>query len=98
MFGIVEPMKLDGMPRCIKWQASDCKRKLECEDILNLFGLTDTAQCIMPKFVAADLQRVPTISPGDVDVYAMTSNVATELERQSAASKEYHNLGPARIS
>ena len=41
----------------------------------------------MPKFVAADLQRVPTVSPGDVDVYAMASNVASLTTQIDVLSK-----------
>jgi len=70
----IEPLKLDGIPRHIKRQAGDNKRKMECEDILNLFSFMDSVQCIMPKFVAADLQRIPTVQPGDVDVYSIAAN------------------------
>jgi len=89
LYTVVEPMKLDGVPRHIKRQAGDNKHKMECEDILNLFSFMDSVQCTMPKFVAADLQRIPNAQPGDVDVCSLAANVAAMTLQFDALSKRF---------
>jgi len=89
MYTTIESLKLDGVPRHIKRQAGDNKRKMECEDILNLFSFMDSVQCTMPKFVAADLQRIPTVQPGDVDVYSIAANFSTLTSQVEALSKRF---------
>ena len=68
MYSCLEKLDVDGLPRFIKRNPGDGKRKLECEDILNLFMLADGRQTALPICVAAKLDIVPTVSPGDVDI------------------------------
>jgi hypothetical protein len=73
LLGIADKMKLDGRPHMISRKESDNKRKLGCGDNLHLFGLVDGIKCTIPTFVAANLKRLPTVSPGDVDIYALAA-------------------------
>ena len=77
IYGILEQMKPDGLPRFLRRQPGDAKRKLECEDILNFFAFADGREIILPVFAASKLDRLPTVSPGDVDVYALAATVST---------------------
>jgi hypothetical protein len=89
---IIEALKIDSMPRFIRRQASDNKRKLECEDIMSLFTFVDNVKCQLPTFVAANLQRIPSVSPGDVDVYAMAANVSSLSAQLEVLTKKVATL------
>ena len=52
------PSKPDGLPRFIKRQPTDNKRKLDCDDILSMYTALDAAQVALPQFVADNLQRL----------------------------------------
>ena len=55
--------------------------------MLNLYRELDQAKVELPRFVAADLARLPTVKPGEVDMYYMAVTVAKltqQLERVSA--------------
>ena len=81
------PAKPEGLSRHIKRQASDNKKQLDCRDMLNLYRELDLAKVELPRFVAADLAHLPTVKPGEVDVYYMAVTVAKltqQLERVSA--------------
>jgi hypothetical protein len=47
LYSTLESLKLDGLPRLTKRQGNN-KRKMECEDILNMFSLADDAKCMLP--------------------------------------------------
>ena len=70
------PSKPAGVPRCVKRQVSDNKRRLDCEDLINLYTVLDQNKVDLPLFVAGDLNRVPTVSPGEVDMFVLASTVA----------------------
>jgi len=53
----------------------DNRRKLDVDDILSLFSALDVAKVVLPSYVAADLQRLPTVTPGKVDVYGLAAAV-----------------------
>lgn len=89
---IIEGLNVDGMPRFIRRQAGDNKRKLECEDILTLYTVADNAKCQLPTFVAVNLQRVPTVSPGDVDIYVMAANLSTLSSHVEMLTKKVNEL------
>jgi hypothetical protein len=67
--------KLPGMPRCINRKQSDNKKRLDVDDVINLYTLLDTAKSLSTTYVAANLARVPTVSPGEMDLYAVASSV-----------------------
>ena len=80
IYSILDDLRVPNLQRFIKWQG-DNKRKLEVEDIITLILFADSAGVTLPVFV--NLQRVPTVSPGDVDVHALAASVAaltTQLE------------------
>ena len=42
----------------------------------------------MPIFVAAKLDRVPTVSPGDVDIYALAASVSSLASQLESVTKK----------
>ena len=82
LFEFIESLtvKPDSLPRHIKRQG-DNKRNADGDDILKLFAALDAASVQLPKFVAVDLTRVPTVTPGDVDVYTLAANMEN-IQRQ----------------
>ena len=79
LYAFVEALasKPDGLPRLIKRQPGDNKRRLDCDDILSMYTALDAAQVVLPQYVAGNLQRLPSVSPGEVDIYALAANVAS---------------------
>jgi len=69
------PEKPEGLPRFIRCTTSDNKMKLECDDLLNLFAALDEAKICMPTYAAVDLVHIPSVTPGEVDIYAVSSSV-----------------------
>jgi len=78
----LEP-KPDSLPRQMKRQG-DNKKKADCDDILKLFAALDVAQLPLPKFVAADLMRVPSVVPGEVDVYTLAASMECMKKQMSS--------------
>jgi len=64
------------MPRKKIRNPSDLRKKLECEDLLNVFAFADASKCQLPIFVAANLQCLPSVTPGEVDICTMAASVA----------------------
>jgi hypothetical protein len=91
LYSTLESLKLDGLPRLTKRQGNN-KHKMECEDILNMFSLADDVKCMLPSFVAANLQRVPSVAPGDVDVYVMAATVAALSSQLESLSKKVDSM------
>jgi len=80
--------KPDRLPRYIHRTVNDNKRKLDCDDMLNMFACLDEAKVQLPLYAAVNLGRIPTVNPGDVDIYAIGSNVsnmATQIVNLSSA-------------
>jgi len=77
-----------GLPRLKKWPDKDNRHKLDCEDILNLFGALDAAKVQLPSYITADLQRLPTVSPGEVDVYSLAAAVQKPSTQVNSLSKQ----------
>jgi len=68
-------------PTVAQHKASHTKRKLDTDDILDLYKELDNAEHNMTMFVAAKLKRVPMVSPSEVDTLALATNVE-ELRNQ----------------
>jgi hypothetical protein len=85
-------MKVEGLKRKVCHLYSLNKRKLECDDILGLFALADNTKCLFPEFVAANLKRVPTVVPGDVDIYAMAATIASLMSQVGEMAKRMDEL------
>jgi len=73
--------KIDGTPRVKTRKESATRRRLECEDILGLVEFLDKKKIELPTFVALKLNRVPKMSPSDVDTVNLAETVA-DLKRQ----------------
>jgi len=91
MYSTLEEMQLEGLPRLIRRQPGESKRKLECDDIINMFVFAD-GQATLPTFVAAKLDRVPSVAPGDVDIYALAANVASMTVKLDSLMKHMDNV------
>ena len=76
--------KPDSIPRHTKRQG-DNKKKADCDDLLKLFAALDTAQLPMSNYVVADLQRVPSVVPGEVDIYTLAASLEAMKRQLSAA-------------
>jgi len=61
LHGIPAASDVEGLPRLIRRQPGDNRRKLECEDIFALFAFADSAGCTLPTFVAANSYRLPSV-------------------------------------
>jgi hypothetical protein len=98
LHSILVEMKVEGLPRLIRRQAADNRRKQECDDILSLFAFADSAKCSLPTFVAANLQRLPSVNPGDVDVYALAASVAALSSQLEVLVKRVDSVSTLNIS
>jgi hypothetical protein len=81
------PIKPDGLSCHIKRQVSENKKLQDCRDVVNLYKELDLVKVELPRFVAADLARLPTVKPGEVDIYFMAVTVAKltqQVEKLSA--------------
>jgi len=80
--------KPDGFPRVKNRTDNDNRRKLEVDYILSLFSALDAAKVVLPTYVAADLQRLPTVTPGEVDVYGLAAAVKKLSTQVDSLSKQ----------
>ena len=46
----------------------DGRKKRECEDLPSMYEALDKAECKLPKFVAEDLNKVPSVKASDFDM------------------------------
>jgi len=74
LYEVVDQSKPEGVPRH-KTRTGDNKKNYDCDDLLKLFAVLDTAKVSMPMYAAVDLSRVPSAIPGDVDVYSVAANL-----------------------
>jgi len=74
----VGELKLDGAPRCVSRRKSDDKAKVDAEDILGLVSFVDERRTIdsLPKFVAANLERVPPLQSDVLDLCLAVNRIA----------------------
>jgi hypothetical protein len=76
LFDFVESLvtKPESLPRHVK-RHGDNKRNADGDDLLKLFTALDAAKVPLPNYVAVDLMRVPTVAPGDVDIYTLAASM-----------------------
>jgi hypothetical protein len=91
LFTELEPLKLEGMPRYKPRKQSDMRKKHECEDLLQLYAFADAAKCQLPTFVAANLKRLPSVTPGDVDICTMAASVVALTAQLEALTTRVNN-------
>jgi hypothetical protein len=58
------------IPRLVGRQGEKKKQK-ETEDLINMYELLDREKCSLPIFVAADLNKLPTVRATDADVCSL---------------------------
>ena len=75
--------KVSEPPRCITRKEGNNKRRLECEDILSVLECCDKNKMQLPTICAVDLNRLPKLTPSDVDVIR-TAEMVGVLKRQMA--------------
>ena len=82
LFNTVKKMNItDDVPRMKKRQG-EAKCRADVEDIISMFDFLDTKQLQLPvEFVAKNLQRIPMVTPSDVDVFKLAENVKCLTEQ-----------------
>jgi len=55
----------------------DNKRKLDFEDIVNLWAQLDAAKVTFPLYAAVNLTRIPTVKPTEADICMLAANMST---------------------
>ena len=78
----IEP-KIDGLLRLVILKEGTNKRRLDCEDLLQLLEILDKKVVTLPEFHALNIQRLPKISPSEVDSVQLADIVV--LLRQQVA-------------
>ena len=68
--------KIDNLPR-YKTRKGGGKKKSDSDDLLALYVFLDKNAVSLPTFVAARLNKLPSVKPEDADVYTLTSTVST---------------------
>lgn len=81
----------EGVPRN-KTRVGDNKKTYECDDLLKLYAVLDTAKVSMPAYAAVDLSRVPSVTPGDVDVYSVAANLDIVQRQMSAMASRLQTV------
>jgi hypothetical protein len=92
LYNEMELLKLEGMSRKKTRNPSDLRKELECEDLLNLFAFADASKCHMPTFVAANLQRLPSVTPGEVAICIMAASVAALTAKLDALTNRMESM------
>ena len=60
-FTVTNGLQIDTLPRQVTKKAGDeNKRKLEADDLLQLYAVLDVKKDTLPTYVAANLSRIPT--------------------------------------
>ena len=62
----------------------DGRKKRECEDLPSIYEALDKAECKLPKFVAEDLNKVPSVKASDFDMCVLVSKMSnlTDVVKQ----------------
>ena len=75
----------DELPRCKQRRPSDNK-KLDLDDIYSLWMHLDVNKVELPLCTAANLKRVPPVSPSEADICTFASNVSSLQQKVVALS------------
>ena len=85
MHEILVDMLGDGsVPRFKPRNAGDSKKRLDTEDLMKLFALSDEKHTALPTFVAVNLNRIPSMKATDLDLSVMVNRM--EMLQNSLAS------------
>lgn len=84
--------KIDGLPRLRVRKDCPNKRRLNCEDLVGLLELLDKKAVVLPQFCAVRVDRLPRISPTEVDSVRMTENITSLKEQVAALSTQLEDV------
>ena len=84
--------KVSDPPRCVIRKESNNKRHLECEDTLGPFECCDKHKVKLPMICAVDLNRLPKLTPSDVDVVCTAESVGVLKEQMADLSSQVNEL------
>ena len=84
--------KVSDPPRCVIRKESNNKRRLECEDTLGAFECCDKHKVKLPRICAVDLNRLPKLTPSDVDVVRTAESVGVLKEQMADLSSQVNEL------
>ena len=73
--------------RCVSRRPGDNKRKLDFEDIMNLWAQLDASKVTFPLYAAVNLTRIPTVKPSEADICTLAMNMSS-LKSSVAALNE----------
>jgi len=63
--------------RCVTRRPGDNKRKLDFEDIINLWAQLDAAKVAFPFYAAVNLTGIPTVKPTETDIDMLAANMSS---------------------
>ena len=66
---------LNNMPRLKLRKAREANRKLDTEDIVGLYEILDRDMVSLPSYVSKNINRLPNVSPSDVDLFKLTDSM-----------------------
>jgi len=83
----------DNKHRLINRKSGDGKKRLDTDDILNLYVDLDLAKANLPRFTVADLSRIPQYEPDTTDICSLTAAVL-QLQREMASMRSQLSIRP----
>ena len=84
--------KIDGLPRLRIRKDSVNKRRLDCEDSVNLVEFLDKKNIQPPVFHAVKVNRLPRISPSDIDCVRIAETIAVLKEQVNEMASQLAEL------
>ena len=85
LFTVANGLQIEELPRQVVRKAGENKRRLDTEDLLQLYGVLDVNKVVLPIYVAADLARIPPpVNSAQFEVKRLSSSV-DELRSQLSA-------------
>ena len=81
---LVDMLGDDVVPRFKPRNAGDSKKRLDTEDLIKLFVLSDEKHTALPTFVAVNLNRIPSMKATDLDLSVMVNRM--EMLQNSLSS------------
>jgi hypothetical protein len=76
----------------MKVRQGDNKKRKECEDLVSVYEALDKAKCVLPRFVAEDLNKLPRIKVEDVDVCVFAAKLSELTEVVHLLQKQMSDM------
>jgi hypothetical protein len=88
LFTVANGLQIEELPRQVVRKAGENKRRLDTDDLLQLYGVLDVNKVVLPIYVAADLARIPPpVNSAQFEVTRLSSSV-DDLRSQLSAMKQ----------